>query len=419
MTHRLLPFFLVLLGAALPTAAQPPVQTPAQTPGPPQFLLEQILVEGTRRDAVREIVAAESLLQLGREYSEQELREAVYRVKRLPFVVDADFSLRKGSEQGSYQLVITVKEAHLVFYSADVGGIYDGEDRNVGPGEERVDWGGSATAGGRWFLGSQGFLFGSVLGFDEEGPVSAQVGYTRYNLFGHGGFASVALATDLDEDRGDAYQASFSMGLPIVGNHSLRVDLAWYEAQDDFPETTSRSESQSLGLACIYDTTDDRLFPTSGVRMTADANYTQDKQEFGRPVFIEDFSQDRYSLGVSGHRHWALTHRQSVSTGLAGSWGGSEISGLDGDSEQWAAVATLGHSTDLWGIEKTERIGDFRWENNLEVISSHFDSDFFNGSAIDARLTTSLVFRNTWGLLRLSFIYVDNLQRDFDEQGFP
>jgi len=393
-------------------------QTPAQTPGPPRFLLEQILVEGVRRDAVREIVAAESLLQPGREYSEQELREAVYRVKRLPFVVDAELSLRKGGERGSYQLVITVEETRLVFYSADIGGIYDGYDRNLSPGEERVDWGGSATAGGRWFLGSQGLLFGSVLGFDDDGPVSAQVGYTRYNLFGHGGFTSFALATDLNEDRGDAWQASLSTGLPIVGNHSLRVDLNWYEAKQDFLESTSRSATRNLGLAWIYDTTDDPLFPTSGVRMTAGANYAHDEEKFGQPLLVKDLSQDRYDLGVSGRRHWALTHRQSVSAALGVSWGGADVSGLGGQSESWTTGVTLGHSMDLWGFEKTERIGDFRWENTLDVVASHFDSPFLDASTTDARLTTSLVFRNTWGLLRLSFTYVDDLQRDFREQEF-
>jgi hypothetical protein len=68
---------------------------------------------------------------------------------------------------------------------------------------------------------------------------------------------------------------------------------------------------------------------------------------------------------------------------------------------------------DLWGVEKTERIGDLRWETSLDVTSSHDDyPSFLRSSRIDGRLTTGLAFRNAWGLLRLTFSYIDNLQRD-------
>ena len=414
MTIRLLPFLLAFLGTALPVVAQ----TPAQTPDPPRFLLEQILVEGVQHDAVREIVAAESLLQLGREYSEQELREAVYRVKRLPFVLDAEHSLRPGGDPGSYQLVITVKETRLVFYTADFGGLYDGEDRNFFPGEERIDWGGSATAGGRWFVGSQGFLSASVFGFDSEGPISAQAGYTRYNLFGRGGFASLELVSGLDQ--GDAYQVSLSMGFPIVGNHSLQADLIWYESKDEFFSQTFRNEARSLGLSWIYDTTDDPFFPTTGAQVTAGGRYSEDEQETRDGLFVERSSSDAYGLELAGRRHWALTRRQSVSTGLLASWDEvAPFAGDDGSFEQWSTRATLGHSLDLWGVEKTERIGDFRWENGLAVHSYQFDSPFGRATTTEARLTTGFAFRNTWGLLRLSFAYVDNLQSDFELRESP
>lgn len=79
-----------------------------------RFLIETITVEGVGREAARGIIVAESLLQEGESYSEDELRKAVYRVKRLPFVVEADFSLKKGSERGAYELVITVEETKPV-----------------------------------------------------------------------------------------------------------------------------------------------------------------------------------------------------------------------------------------------------------------------------------------------------------------
>jgi hemolysin activation/secretion protein len=410
MTKRFLPFLLMLVGASLPAAAQ----TPGQTSGNPRFLLESIVVEGAGRDAVRDIVTAESLLQSGREYSEQEIREAVYRIKRLPFVLDADFSLRKGGERGSYQLVITVEETRRFFYSADLGGVYDGEQRHIRPGEDRIDWGGGSTVGGRWFMGSQGLLFGSIQGFDSVGPVAAQVGYTRYNLFGRGGFATVALANDIsDESSGENYQGSFALGMPIAGNHSLRADLNWYRSKDKFANQSYQSDSRLLQLSWIYDTTDDPLFPTSGTRLSASAGYSEFEQKADNIFATERSKSEGHDFGISGRRHWALTNRQSVSAELSGSWGEAESLFAEETSRQWSTGATLGHSMDLWGVEKTERIGDLRWETSLDVTSSHDDyPSFLRSSRIDGRLTTGLAFRNAWGLLRLTFSYIDNLQRD-------
>src|SRR5688572_9758135 len=123
MTSILLRRFLRLLPVLL-CLGVPVVPAAAQAPEPARFLLESIVVEGVQRDAPREIVAGESLLKPGNEYTEQELREAVYRIKRLPFMVDADFSLRKGSERGTYELVILVKETSVLFYSAQIAGGY-------------------------------------------------------------------------------------------------------------------------------------------------------------------------------------------------------------------------------------------------------------------------------------------------------
>ena len=405
MTNRFLSLVLILLGMALPAAAQPPAS--------PRFLLESVAVEGVQRDAVREIVTSESLLEPGREYTEQELREAVYRVKRLPFVMDAELTLRKGGERGSYQLVITVEETRLLFFSADAGGVYDAEDTRVGPDEERIDWGVGATFGGRWFVGSQGLVFASVQGFDAVGPAALQAGYTRYNLFGRGGFASVVMATNVaDELSGDTYQGTFSMGLPIVGNHSFRADLDWLHLEDD-RFGFSRDESRRLNLAWIYDTTDDPLFPTTGTRVSASTGYGESERSFRSQDFRVEEDSNAYDLGIVGRRHWALTRRQSVAAQLSGYWAETDFSGFDDGFESWGGAAAVSHSTDLWGFEKTERFGDFRWENTLEIVSSESDSAFIRSSSTDGRLSTALVFRNAWGVTRLSFAYVDNLDQDF------
>ena len=67
------------------TASTPPaaVATELDTP---RFLLETLEVAGAER-VTEEIVLAESLLVPGRAYREEELRDAVFRLRRLPFVL--------------------------------------------------------------------------------------------------------------------------------------------------------------------------------------------------------------------------------------------------------------------------------------------------------------------------------------------
>src|SRR5688572_16956050 len=81
--------FLLSL-TALPAHAQ---EEPA--PEPARFLIEKIVVEGPK-PAPANIVRAETLLKEGELYTEEQLRQAVYRVHHLPFVLDASFALRKG-----------------------------------------------------------------------------------------------------------------------------------------------------------------------------------------------------------------------------------------------------------------------------------------------------------------------------------
>src|SRR5215207_3311596 len=103
-----------LLLATLPAQAQE--ETPQE---PARFLIETVTVEGPKQ-APANIVRAETLLRAGETYTEDQLRQAVYRVHRLPFVLDASFSLRKGSQRGAYELVIEVQPARWFFYDHSI-----------------------------------------------------------------------------------------------------------------------------------------------------------------------------------------------------------------------------------------------------------------------------------------------------------
>ena len=98
---RLIRLPLVVLLFAAPLLAQA---------APPRFLIERIDVRHLRH-ASPEIVIAESRIRAGATYSEEELREAADRIARLPFVLQCDFALEKGSVREAYVLAINVAEA--------------------------------------------------------------------------------------------------------------------------------------------------------------------------------------------------------------------------------------------------------------------------------------------------------------------
>src|SRR5207253_1347510 len=84
----------------------------------PRFLIERIDVRNLRH-ASPEIVIAESRLKEGVAYDERELAAASDRINRLPFILEAAFSLEKGSVRDSYVLAITVSETKPFFYVLD------------------------------------------------------------------------------------------------------------------------------------------------------------------------------------------------------------------------------------------------------------------------------------------------------------
>lgn len=401
---------------------------PAQEPDPAAFLIETITVEGVSRDSVREIVAAESRLRPGQTYSEQELREAVYRVRRLPFVLDAEFSLRKGSKRGAYELVIAVEQTRPLFYSLDGQGVvFRDDDEDPFSDSSGFEAQAQGTAGARHFVGSRGLAFASV-NLGEELGRALEVGYTQYNLFGPGSFASVGLFSRLDDpDPGDSdeMQGALTVGIPIAGSHSLRSTLTLSRSEYDFSyesgegqvANSSRYDSRDLDVEWIYDTTDDPLFPTTGLKVVGGAGYavTEQKSRATGP-FPVSFEETFRQAGVSfaAERHWSLTPRQSLSLGLDSAFQstdpGKEDKGFTG-SDFSSSIAFFGHSWSLWGAEKTGRVGDLRLENRLTLYHFHQEATGLSLTDTAAALGSSIVFRNRWGLIRagLTFITEDGL----------
>ncbi|MFZ2493159.1 MAG: hypothetical protein WA208_16880 [Thermoanaerobaculia bacterium] len=375
---------------------------PAFAETPPAFFIETIDVRNVRR-ASPQVVRSESLLREGQAYTEQQLQDAQSRIRRLPFVLDVEFSLEKGSRRDAYVLVMKVDEAAPFFV---------GVQHFLTPAHDGRPSSNSTTAdvGTRWFVGDYGQLHATVGGNFDGGPKSVVLGYTQYNLLRRSIFFSASVATGL----GDGYQGfsgSSLLGVPLRGNHSLRVHLDTYHSDND--EHSFGSEGGNLGLSWLYDTTNDALFPTAGTTLVAGVD--RGRSETHGIVFIgpepgplpgetREFTIDSTSLQLTGRRYWPVRELDAIVVEARAGY--SETSpGLGPSRESKGLSAMAAYSGSLWGLEKTRKHGDLRYEVGISGTrsSSQYDAigaPEFTGEELG--LVAGLAHRNRWGLFRFT-----------------
>ncbi len=472
----------ILLIAALPVLARPATATSQLPPdgGLLRFYLESVAVEGVRH-ASPEVIVSESLLEAGVAYTEAELRSAVYRVNRLPFVLDATFSLGRGSERGRYTLLITVEEVRGLFFGSDL--VYaargDALSRASPLTDELTD---SLSAGMRVFAG-QGVFFAAV--GDHE---NLQIGYERYRLADRPVLLRLAYARQgccsstlqqlgLDPAAGvwtaaeGSDRLELTLGVPLAGNHSLRFDASLLETGSAVRQPLGSGEGASFSsldvhdveqreieLAWVFDSTDDPVFPSRGDALTAavgvrwlegDLADTVGSGVFGSASEVSSRQMSSRQVGLSafGARHWPLSARQTVSLSLKllasrseveniplaplrgdvsradlplesapGGVAGASIAGgltevplWSGDVDTFEAGFGARYSLGLWGPGKIRRLGALRWETVAELIYAD-SSPVLSPTAHPlwgVSLSTGIALRNTWGIFRIGFTYID------------
>jgi hypothetical protein len=386
----------------LPAAAAP---APSAVP---RFLIEKISIEGVKRHGAQAIILSQSYLKTGRSYTERELQEAVYRIKRLPFVIGADLALRKGSERGRYELVVTVEETRPVFLDYSLAGTKSSFGLFYASG---VSWTNDGTLGLREFVGADGLAFLAIS--DGTGQTrQLQGGYTQYDLFGNGSYASLTVSDTFNAFQPSVLQLTGLVGVPLADNLTLIASPQWSHGSNS--NVTTRSWGGTLGL--VYRTTDDPIIPTRGTDLEASASGTHGSLAFGPGAVA---FENQLGLAWSATHYWPITRGQSLGLSVGGAaFRGTLLSSFQGPSVLFAepgfdADLLLLYSASLWGGAATRRFGDLRFEVSAGDTFAHYTQPFyyqgviFGGSGDASQLTASagLVFRNEWGILRFNFNY--------------
>lgn len=428
-----------------PAAAGPPPPAPphsaAEVPAP-SFEIESIRVEGVRPRSKAVVVSA-SLLEPGRAYGERELRDAVSRIVRLPFVLAADFALERGSERGRYGLVIRVVETRRFFFAADRR--YTVFGRRVAlenASGRRESLSSRGTAGYRHALGDFGEAFAAV--DTEQG---GQVGLTHYNLLGRHAIGSIAYSRTgpccatvvfplaLDPTFGswslaETEQVAARLALPLGGNYSLRLAAEMLRTDDADRRNVLTSpvedEVASAGVpsfeyrwieaAWVYDDSDDPLLPRGGRTwaLGIEAHDLDTRLGFfepGTPPFeISTFPYrgELVRVVASGAVHHALTPRQAVTVSARIAAGRSrfpnDVDGTAGSLDSRELALAFTHRVTLW--QPPEEFATL-W---LETEAGYAYEEISPGllaSLGQSRLGVWLVLRNAWGVVRAGFAWVD------------
>jgi hypothetical protein len=390
---------------------------PAGADPDPSFLLEKISVAGNRRPASARIVVSESLLKEGRSYAEDDLRAAIRRIKRLPFIIEADFALKKGTARGRYELVVSVEETRPIF--ADLRSLHELHESSIvsvlPSTPRRIDFGGDSLLGFREFVGSTGLVFATV----GSSHGLAQAGYTRYDLFGDGSFASLALAYDPNRH---TFTPTLSAGAPLTVNQSLRATVSGQKFVQRSGPFRSDSANRSAELDWLYNTTDDPLFPTQGNEAEADLVDLSSNFSANFTGMANRFSEHVDTFTLSGRHHQRLTALQSWSFGLTGATyryaaGASAPSLLLTSRPSFGAQASLevGHGLDIWPGEPARRRGNLRLETTASYVVASTARGLrqpgVDNPVYQLALRANLVYRNPWAVVRLGVSYSGKVMR--------
>jgi len=289
----------------------------AATASAKSVLIERIDVNAAKRISP-EIVIAETRLDAGKSYTDEQIEQAVNRVRRLPFVLFAAAELKPGSTPEARVLRINIEETANFNWSLGMDAV---AHQRGGSGNGADVRGG---VGYHFFPGRHGMLDAFVADTNEaivantlrEGGVA----YNGWGLFGTRAYGSVAVGTVFRTNGRHDVNPSALLGVPLTRTQSIEASFA---------RTTSRLERSASGIAdpirsssritdyaltWLLQTTNDPYFARDGFDLRAGPAWERDKLElpfvltFPKPAHvIEDKTSQRHLLFIAGGaKYWPL-----------------------------------------------------------------------------------------------------------------
>lgn len=441
-----------LWSIALLLLAVPPVRGLEE---PARFLIERITVEGPKEAAVN-IVRAETRLREGGTYTEAELRQAIYRVHRLPFVLDASFSLRKGSQRGAYELAVDVQSNRWFFFDHYIRAFgfdqpLDLEDETVRGDRSSLTLGG--LVGVRHFVGRSGVVFAAL-----DSHEGVQAGFAQYDLFHRGILATAGVSLSeccvtevlplaLDPtfsswSFGTSLKTSLGLSIPLGGPQAVQLSVSERQGDDGtrnevllapgqrFSHVTGAGSELTYRRAeakWVWDTSDDPALPTRGTSVSAGLEASRFAArdltlfQFGLApdevviTLYPSLHSGQVVAAVSALRHFPVTPRQTVTVQARVAAGQSRLDNLavgdlvldHVDADYYSGLVGVAHAWTLRRARNSGTLTDVRLESGVEIGAEKTSPDLGPSPLERFSVHTGLVFRNPWGRIQIVFTYLD------------
>lgn len=393
----------------------------AQPQPPTRYRLERVVVEGS--NIAEDIVRAETRLIEEQTYSEEDFRQAVYRIRRLPFVTDAAYRVEPGVTSGGTVLIIRILDTTPFYYDLE------GQGTRTPDGETTRD--GFGLLGARALLDNLGVIEGAVAKSDGMDGLDVGLAYRAYGIMGTGGYGTVAVSQRFKSKILD-YSPAFVLNLGYALSQKQSVTLSASQTkdsqtfdfdvngddddnedddtdQDDNVTLKNRDSFRFAELRWSYESTDDQYFALRGASVGAGPRWSEQTlivQHYDaaeKEIVGEELTSTRYGLAVDAAGYKALPGRNSVFLRLSGDGSREDKTDID----RFGGVASIGFAHNFHSDTNVIRPFKARIEIGAGYRTSRTRVPSFDATTDnDTIAQAAFVLRHRWGTVRLTGTYV-------------
>lgn len=351
------------------------------------------------------IIRSETRLHAGRAYTTGQIDQALYRVRRLPFVIDATYTLEPGSAPDTRVLTLHVIEEQRFHYTFDAQGV-----------AQRGGYVTSTASLGLHFfptssglldvnMGGMGASAGGGAGSGHFGDISAQ--YTGYGLFGSSAFAGIGVTTRYN---GGGERLTSPLGLAGIPLTQTQTVLGTYERSG-----LKSNNNSLLTVQWLLETTDDRYFARRGLSLAAGPQWQKSHfaATFNSPphVLVVDDNVKSKGFVAAAEKFWPVAAHSALwaranGSALTDSPTSNGVKIPDTHRQLGDALIGVAQNIDLW--RGTEADGFHRLRVELGV-GYHRDRQKHTFSTEDrsgGELFVNVTHRSRYGVFRLGVSFV-------------